>query len=214
MDYNNKKDVINAILNAHLPEQIKEIMEKASNEIKNDKNFYRELNGFSLYAYKYMGESLKNDEEFILEHVDECIYYASENLRGNKEFMSKALQKASRPRTVVISASSDLKSDKTFIIEALSNDTEGYLVLDANIEVQKDPDIQAIVLTKYEPEQTLKAIKQNISELEEKKQKATTPLKQKDQQLAALELEEKAIAKVETLIDKKTEKESQDIGEN
>lgn len=214
MDYSNKEEVINALLGTRLPEQIKEIMEKTSNEIKNDSDFYRQLGGFKIYAYKYMGQELRNDEEFILEHVDECIYYASEKLTGSKEFMTKALQKAVNPRKVVHSASLELKKDKSFILDALAHDDEGYLVLEADIEIQKSPDIQAVVLTKYEPEQTLKAIKQNIAEVEKQGQETNTLLQQKEVELSSLEEEAKIIAEAEVLIKKQTEKEGQDIGEN
>lgn len=125
-----------------------------------------------------------------------------------------ALRRAIRPRQVVRSASSQLKKDKSFILDALANDDEGYLVLEADIEIQKDPDIQAVVLTKYDPEQTLQYIKKNIAEIEEQAQRKKTPLQQRDAELSSLEAEEKTIAETKVLIEKQTAKEGQDIGEN
>lgn len=214
-DYSNKGDVISAISSARTPEEIKEIMEKTSDEVKNDPDLYLQLErkGLHIYAYRYMGEKLKNDEKFILEMVDERIPWASEELKKNKDFMKKALRRAIRPRCVVSNASSQLKSDKSFILDALANDDEGYLVLDADIEIQKDPDIQAVVLTKYEPEQTLQYIKNNIAEIEEQAQRKKTPLQQRDDELSSLEAEKQTIAEEEALIDKQAEKEGQDIGE-
>lgn len=214
-DYSKKEDVISAIKYARSPEEIKEIMESASDEVKNDPDLYSRLStyGLHLYAYRYMGEKLKKDEKFILENVDQRIYWSSEELKGNKEFMEKALRKAINPREVVSSASPLLKKDKSFILDALSQDNEGFLVLDADVKIQKDPDIQAIVLTKYEGEKTLEYIKKNIEEIEEKNHKKKTPLQQKNAELSSLEAEEKTISEAEALINKQAEKEGQDIGE-
>lgn len=184
MDYNNIDEVIDTIKEkCYVDHDIKgavKMVEDSPEGLRNDKNFFRKLRmrlefGFSNFC-KCIGEELSNDEDFILEMAQgegNNLSCASEQLRGNREFMERACTILD-PRYVVANASPELKGSKDFILMALDNTDEGWLITSADEKLFDDEDVRKVISEKYDGQRVLdrmEAIKEETKRREQLQQK-------------------------------------------
>lgn len=207
MDYSDIDELIDTIryeVNVeHNIEGAVKMVEDAPEELRNNKDFFRKLRMRIGYVFpdflKCISEELSNDEEFILEMAQgEGINFscASEQLRSNREFMERACKRID-PRYVAWFASPELKKSKDFILMALDNTDEGWLIVHADKQLLDDDDIRKVISKKYDGQRVINEMEKIKKEIEWKQQ-----LQQKEAELSSLEAEEKTITETEALVDK------------
>lgn len=102
-----------------------EILENAGEEPFEDEEFVLEvIDKMGGSAVKYASEELRGDREIILKAVRDCglaLEYASEELRGDREIVLEAVKIHG---DALVFASDELKGDKQIVMVALSQDNK------------------------------------------------------------------------------------------
>lgn len=102
-------------------------------------------------ALKYASPRLKSDKQFILKILNEAqanwviFKYVSEELRGDPDIASLAIQKSEIPNLQY--SSDQLKDNKLFVMEALKYHLESYKY--ASKRLQEDDEVILLVIEQY-----------------------------------------------------------------
>ena len=110
----------------------------ASDELRNDKELVLEAIKQHCYILEYASKELKNDKEIVLEAVKQhgdILRYASENLKNDEEVVLTAVQRSS---TALKYASIELKNNKEFIKRLVKDQPEIFKYISENLKKDKE----------------------------------------------------------------------------
>lgn len=178
----------------------------ADRSVLDDKEFMKKVVAISPIPFAY--SMLSSDKEFVEEIVGingEALAYADENLHEDRQLLMKAVK--NNPEAInKIGISSHYLSqyleDEELLLEAAKSMALREGSVGFSFDISKEM---------HEKIFENKKVNELYDEYWNNRRKE---LQSKEKELSSLEAEEKTIKETEALIDKQTQKEGQDIGEN